>query len=30
MSEILEIAIGTGKSRLFHGREKLKTILKDK
>lgn len=28
MSEILEIAVGTVKSRLFHAREKLKTILK--
>jgi RNA polymerase sigma-70 factor (ECF subfamily) len=28
MSEILEIAVGTVKSRLFHGREKLKIILK--
>jgi RNA polymerase sigma-70 factor (ECF subfamily) len=28
ISEILEISIGTVKSRLFHSREKLKTILK--
>ena len=28
ISEILEISIGTAKSRLFHAREKLKTILK--
>lgn len=27
---ILEIAIGTVKSRLFHGMEKLKTIFKAK
>lgn len=29
MSEILEIATGTVKSRLFHAREKLKIILKN-
>ena len=28
ISEILNISIGTTKSRLFHAREKLKTILK--
>ena len=28
ISEILDISIGTAKSRLFHAREKLKTILK--
>lgn len=28
ISEILEISIGTAKSRLFHAREKIKTILK--
>ena len=28
ISEILEIATGTVKSRLYHAREKLKTILK--
>lgn len=28
MSKILEISVGTVKSRLFHAREKLKTILK--
>jgi len=28
ISEILEISIGTAKSRLFHAREKLKTIIK--
>ncbi|MFK8060102.1 MAG: RNA polymerase sigma factor [Polaribacter sp.] len=28
ISEILDISIGTTKSRLFHAREKLKTILK--
>lgn len=28
ISEILEISVGTVKSRLFHAREKLKTILK--
>lgn len=28
ISKILEISVGTVKSRLFHGREKLKTILK--
>jgi RNA polymerase sigma-70 factor (ECF subfamily) len=28
ISDILEISIGTVKSRLFHAREKLKTILK--
>ena len=28
ISEILEISIGTIKSRLFHAREKLKTLLK--
>ncbi|EAR00920.1 RNA polymerase sigma factor [Maribacter sp. HTCC2170] len=27
---ILEVSVGTVKSRLFHAREKLKTILKDK
>ncbi len=30
MSQILEISMGTVKSRLFYGREKLKTILKHK
>lgn len=30
ISDILEIAVGTVKSRLFHGREILKTILKNK
>lgn len=29
ISEILDVAIGTVKSRLFHAREKLKTILKN-
>lgn len=28
IAEILEISVGTVKSRLFHSREKLKTILK--
>lgn len=28
ISEILQISVGTTKSRLFHAREKLKTILK--
>ncbi len=28
ISELLDISIGTAKSRLFHAREKLKTILK--
>lgn len=28
ISEILQISVGTVKSRLFHAREKLKTILK--
>jgi RNA polymerase sigma-70 factor (ECF subfamily) len=28
ISELLEISVGTTKSRLFHAREKLKTILK--
>ena len=28
VSEILQISVGTTKSRLFHAREKLKTILK--
>ena len=28
MSDILEISVGTVKSRLFHAREELKTILK--
>ncbi len=28
ISEILNISIGTAKSRLFHAREKLKTIIK--
>lgn len=28
ISELLEISVGTAKSRLFHAREKLKTILK--
>ncbi|TMM31162.1 RNA polymerase sigma factor [Polaribacter aestuariivivens] len=28
ISEILKISVGTTKSRLFHAREKLKTILK--
>mgnify|MGYP003632005073 CR=1 FL=1 len=28
ISEIVEISVGTVKSRLFHAREKLKTILK--
>ncbi|MFY0604206.1 MAG: RNA polymerase sigma factor [Flavobacteriaceae bacterium] len=30
ISEILQISVGTTKSRLFHAREKLKTILKNK
>jgi RNA polymerase sigma-70 factor (ECF subfamily) len=30
ISEILKISIGTTKSRLFHAKEKLKTILKNK
>lgn len=30
MGDILEISVGTVKSRLFHAREKLKTILKTK
>ena len=30
ISEILSISVGTAKSRLFHAREKLKTIIKDK
>lgn len=30
ISELLDISIGTTKSRLFHAREKLKLILKDK
>ena len=29
IGEILEISVGTAKSRLFHAREKLKKILKD-
>ena len=29
ISEILNISIGTAKSRLFYAREKLKTILKE-
>jgi len=29
ISEILEVSVGTIKSRLFHAREKLKTILKE-
>ena len=28
ISELLNIGVGTAKSRLFHAREKLKTILK--
>jgi len=28
LSEILEISIGTVKSRLFYAREKLKSIIK--
>ena len=28
ISEVLQVSIGTTKSRLFHAREKLKTILK--
>lgn len=28
MSEILQISVGTVKSRLFHAREKIKTKLK--
>lgn len=30
ISELLGISIGTAKSRLFHAREKLKTILKNR
>ncbi|MCL6266492.1 RNA polymerase sigma factor [Flagellimonas myxillae] len=30
ITEILDISIGTAKSRLYHAREKLKKILKDK
>ncbi|MEO9510667.1 MAG: RNA polymerase sigma factor [Flavobacteriaceae bacterium] len=30
IGSILEISVGTAKSRLFHAREKLKTILKNK
>lgn len=30
ISEMLEISMGTAKSRLFYAREKLKTILKNK
>ena len=30
ISEVLKISVGTTKSRLFHAREKLKQILKDK
>nr|WP_299066719.1 RNA polymerase sigma factor [uncultured Allomuricauda sp.] len=30
IESILEISVGTAKSRLFHAREKLKTILKDR
>lgn len=30
ISEILRISVGTTKSRLFHAREKLKQILKEK
>ncbi|RNC87115.1 MAG: RNA polymerase sigma factor [Winogradskyella sp.] len=30
ISEILDVSLGTVKSRLFHAREKLKTILKAK
>ncbi len=30
ISEILNISIGTAKSRLFHAREKLKEVLKEK
>jgi len=30
ISELLDISIGTAKSRLFHAREKLKTILKNR
>ncbi|QTE23434.1 RNA polymerase sigma factor [Polaribacter cellanae] len=29
ISDILKISVGTTKSRLFHARERLKTILKD-
>ncbi|MBN4057928.1 RNA polymerase sigma factor [Olleya sp. AH-315-K02] len=29
ISEILDISVGTAKSRLFHAREKLKTIIKN-
>ncbi|WP_299526629.1 RNA polymerase sigma factor [Winogradskyella sp.] len=29
ISDLLEISVGTAKSRLFHAREKLKTILKN-
>mgnify|MGYP005998406533 CR=1 FL=1 len=30
ISELLNVSIGTAKSRLFHAREKLKSILKNK
>ncbi len=30
ISEILNISVGTAKSRLFHAREKLKDVLKEK
>ena len=30
ISELLQISVGTAKSRLFHAREKLKSILKNK